>query len=163
MNKRRIITILLITLSVLLVGLACSLSRPSKPAPTPLPPVAGPPSGPQIVLQRLEVTYYGQDGQTVIGSGCPGNDGRGSQNDIHFAVAGVDPGKQVSRIVVAGDNSTLTWQLPCSGTGSWELAAEQASDGLWDIYVAPSDYAGVYTILVIYSDNSLAMGMVTAQ
>ena len=162
MNKQRNLTVL-ITLFVLLVGLACSLSLPSKQDPTPLPPVSGPPTGPQIVLQRLEVTYYGQDGQTQIGSGCPGTDGKGSQKDIHFAVAGVDPGKQVSRIVVAGDNSTLTWQLPCAGTGSWELAAHQANDGLWDIYVAPSDFAGVYTILVIYSDNSVAMGMVTSQ
>lgn len=165
-NKRYTLPIC-ITLLVLLTGLACGLSlstipdAPPAPAPTaaldPRPPV----DDLQVILQRLEVTYHGQDGYTYIGSGCPGNDRRGDLIDIHFTVAGVDRGKQVSRIVVAGNNTTLTWQRPCAGTGSWGLDAQEGEGGVWEIYVAPSEFAEIYTILFFYSDNSVAMGMVT--
>ena len=69
----------------------------------------GSPSGsPRLILQRLSVAFLGQDGHTVIGSGCPGDFGKGTLVNYHLIVGGVDESKQIQRILVAGDNSTLT-------------------------------------------------------
>jgi hypothetical protein len=65
----------------------------------------------------------------------------------------------VTRILVKGDTSTLTWEWPCSGT-VWGLYALNRQHGQWDIYVAPSEPATMYTILFFYDDDSFAMGMV---
>lgn len=111
----------------------------------------------RIIPQRLRVTYWGQDGSTFIGSGCPGNDGKGQLVDYHFTVSGVDSSRNVTRIVAAGNNSTVTWADPCSNT--WGLYAIDNGGGRWDIYVAPSEPTDIYTILFFYGDNSFALGM----
>jgi hypothetical protein len=125
------------------------------PSPMPAPISQG---GPTIVLQRLRVSYNGQDGSKVIGSGCPGTDGKGSIVDYHFVVAGVNPGKQVVRVVVAGDTSTATWEWPCNN--DWALLAKNMGEGVWDVFVAPSVAIKAYTLLFFYADNSLALGTV---
>src|SRR5687767_12038590 len=109
---------MLILLSVVLYALGLPLQTPA-PIVTPdeviskkTPPSINP-SPPKIVLQRLDVTFLGQDGNKLIGSGCPGTDAEGSITNYHFSVKGVDNNRVVTRIVVAGDNSTLTWALPC--------------------------------------------------
>lgn len=111
-----------------------------------------------VALQRLNVTYHGQDGSKIIGSGCPGTDYQGQQNNIHFTVSGIDASKQVNRVVVAGDHSTLTWEKPCQS--AWALEAIQ-NGGQWDVYIAPSDPTEIYTLLFFYTDNSMALGMVS--
>jgi len=116
----------------------------------------------QIIVQRLGLTYEGQDGAKLIGSGCPGNDYRGEVVDYHFRVSGVDPNREVSQIVLMGDNSTITWQWPCTGT-IWALWAEDQGGGVWDLYVAPSEATVVYTVLFLYADHAMAAGMVTVE
>ncbi|HTX92171.1 MAG TPA: hypothetical protein VMC09_13240 [Anaerolineales bacterium] len=137
---------------------------PAIATPTPQPP-GNPPASvyvlPHVVLQRLEVTFLGQDGNRRIGSGCPGNDGKGSTVDYHLRVSGVDEDRTVRRVVVAGDNSTLTWAWPCSDT--WGLEADDAGHGAWDIYIAPSEASMIYTVLFFYDDDSMAMGMTGIQ
>jgi hypothetical protein len=127
--------------------------------PIPITGSAAQPPAPRIIIQHLDVAYHGQDGVRVIGSGCPGDDGRGVWFDYHFSVSGVDPQRPVTRILVKGDTSTLTWEWPCSGT-VWGLYALDRQHGQWDIYVAPSETATMYTILFFYDDDSFAMGMV---
>jgi hypothetical protein len=112
----------------------------------------------RIIPQRLQVVYWGQDGSTLIGSGCPGNDGKGTLIDYHFTVNGVDTGKDVTRIVVAGNNSTVTWANPCSNT--WGLYSINQGAGRWELYVAPSEPTSIYTVVFFYADNSMALGMV---
>jgi hypothetical protein len=112
---------------------------------------------PRIVLQRLTVAYLGRDGQYVIGSGCPGTDHKGRLEDYHLVVIGVDAGLEVTRILVTGDHSTLTWEWPCRG--DWALLAENTGGGKWDIFIAPSLDSKIYTVIFFYSDNSMAMGM----
>lgn len=135
------------------------------PSPTPtfvptlVPTLASIPT-PHIILQRLKVSFLGQDGNKLIGSGCPGNDGKGSIVDYHFSVSGVDVYREVTRVVVTGDNSTITWAKPCSD--NWELVALDAGSGNWDVFVAPSETSHIYTILFFYSDNSVALGMTIA-
>ena len=160
---------LLIICLLLLTSLACSLAElPGLAAPTPInvPPTESVPTiayipTPQVILQRLEVAYLGLDGNKVVGSGCPGDFDRGTVVDHHFSVAGVDTGKKVSRIVMTGDNSTLTWAMPCSD--NWELAALDSGNGNWDILIAPSVPSRVYTVMFFYTDNSIALGMTTVQ
>jgi hypothetical protein len=112
---------------------------------------------PEIILQRLGVSFLGQDGHKVIGSGCPGNDGKGTIVDYHLIVSNVDENKKVQRIIVTGDNSTLTWELPCGN--AWALSAMTLGNGNWEIFIAPSLPSAVYTIMVFYEDNSFALGM----
>lgn len=119
-----------------------------------------PPSALRIILQRLEVSFLGLDGHRLIGSGCPGVDGKGTIVDYHLSVSGVDTDRRVTRVAVTGDNSTLTWSMPCSD--SWALHAADAGDGNWDVFIAPSERSRVYTVLFFYSDNTLALGMTTA-
>ena len=119
------------------------------------------PQQPQVILQRLSVAFLGLDGHKVIGSGCPGTDGKGSIEDYHFIVGNVDTEKKVERILVAGDNSTLTWELPCSH--DWALSAEDLGNGNWEIFIAPSLPAKAYTIIFFYTDDTFAMGMVVVQ
>jgi hypothetical protein len=115
------------------------------------------PQTPQVILQRLSVAFLGQDGHTVIGSGCPGTDGKGNIIDYHFVIGNVDADKKVQRILVAGDNSTLTWELPCSD--DWALSATDLGNGNWEIFIAPSLPSKVYTIIFFYTDNTFALGM----
>lgn len=141
-----VLSLLLITVIFLLIDI------PSKPTQPEL-------SSPRIILQRLNVTFLGQDGHKVIGSGCPGTDGKGEIIDYHFIVENVDETKNVERIIVTGDNSTLTWELPC--TNDWALSAENLENGDWEIFIAPSLYSKVYTILFFYDDNTFTLGMTT--
>ncbi len=166
-HKKKIFTALLICFSVLTI-LACRLTGMSNPT-TPSP-ITGTPSGPSptlvsvptpnILLQRLRVSFLGPDGNKLVGSGCPGSDGKGFTVDYHFSVSGVDRYRQVTRVMVAGDHSTLTWAMPCAG--NWELVALDAGDGNWDIFIAPSESSHIYTVLFFYSDNAVALGMTTA-
>ena len=152
MIKKVLFLIFLIAIST-----ACVLAGVENP---PTPTVLGPsPSlDTQVILQRLQVDYLGQDGHRLIGSGCPGNDGKGSIENYHFLVRGVDIDRSVQRVLLAGDNSTLTWEYPCSD--AWGLLARDAGDGVWDIFIAPSEPAKIYTIIFFYDDNSIALGMV---
>jgi len=111
---------------------------------------------PKIVLQRLSVAFLGQDGHKVIGSGCPGSDGKGTIVDYHLVVSGIDEGKEVQRIIVAGDNSTLTWESPCSD--DWALAANNLGNGNWEIFIAPSLPSRTYTVIFFYADDTFALG-----
>jgi hypothetical protein len=122
---------------------------------TVIPPTSA--AMPKIVLQRLQVAFLGQDGHQLIGSGCPGSDGEGSITNYHFAVSNVNVDSTVARIVVAGDNSTLTWAWPC--TDNWGLLAIEAENGDWDIFIAPSEPASVYTVMFFYNDHTIALGM----
>lgn len=145
---------------ILLLSLACRMTR-SAATPATAPAVLGPPSlaSPQVILQRLEVVYLGQDGQRLIGSGCPGTDGQGVLENVHFIVQGVDTAKKVERVLVAGDNSTLTWEWPCSN--DWGLLAKDAGNGTWEVFIAPSLPTEIYTLIFFYDDNSMALGMVS--
>src|SRR5688572_15500392 len=120
----------LISISNLTPSSPTITETPPNPLPTFVPTLASFPA-PHIILQRLELSFLGLDGNKLIGSGCPGNDGKGTIVDYHFSVSGVDVYRQVTRVVVAGDNSTITWASPCSD--SWELAAFDAGNGNWDI------------------------------
>ena len=120
-------------------------------------PTAIAPPKPDIVLTRLVVTFYGQDGHKVIGSGCPGSDGKGAIVDNHLMVSNVDQAKEVKWIGVAGDNSTLTWEWPCSR--AWALSATDLGNGVWDVFIAPSEPTQVYTVMFFYEDDSFAVGM----
>ena len=113
---------------------------------------------PQVILQRLGVAFLGQDGHTVIGSGCPGVDGKGTIVDYHLIISNVDTGKKVQRILVAGDNSTLTWEWPCNNN-DWALSATDLGNGNWEIFIAPSLPSKVYTVMFFYDDNTFALGM----
>jgi len=131
-------------------------STPSRiPTPTQILTI-----GPRIILERLKVAYLGQDGYAVIGSGCPGNDSRGELIDYHLKVNGVSTSKVVKRVLVVGDNSTLTWEWPCSN--DWGLVANDGGGGNWDIFIAPSSSTRAYVIAFFYDDNSMALGMAQA-
>ena len=142
---------------LLIISIACIATKTPEPAPQ---AALGPPISldKQVVLQRLLVGYLGQDGHYVIGSGCPGTDGKGSIENYHFVVNGVNTARTVQRVLVAGDNSTLTWEWPC--TDAWGLLAQDAGSGTWDVFVAPSLPAQMYTIIFFYDDNTIALGMV---
>jgi hypothetical protein len=116
------------------------------------------PLTPQVRLQRLSVSFLGQDGHSIIGSGCPGSDGKGTIVDYHLMVSNVEENRKVERIIVTGDNSTLTWESPCSN--AWALSAKDLGTGNWEIFIAPSLPSRVYTVMVFYEDNSFALGMV---
>jgi len=150
--------LLAIVALLFLASLACRINGTERVASTPVPV---PDSHPEVILQRLEVVYLGQDGHKVIGSGCPGSDGQGQIIDLHFALSGVDVSRNVDHIVVAGDNSTLTWEYPCHY--AWELRANDLGMGRWEIFIAPSLPSRIYTILFFYDDNTLALGMTTAR
>jgi hypothetical protein len=117
------------------------------------------PHSPDVILQRLSVAFLGQDNHKIIGSGCPGNDGKGIIIDYHLVVSGVDERKKVERILVAGDNSTLTWELPCSD--DWALSATNLGNGNWEIFIAPSLPSKIYTVIFFYDDDTFALGMGT--
>jgi hypothetical protein len=85
----------------------------------------------------------------------------GSIENYHFGVSGVDIDRKVQRVIVAGDNSTLTWEWPCKD--DWALVAKEARPGSWDVFVAPSLPTQVYTILFFYNDNTFALGMTTTR
>lgn len=127
---------------------------------TEIPPNLETLAGPKIILQRLGVSFLGQDGHKVIGSGCPGNDGKGTIVDYHLTVNNVDEDKKIQRIIVAGDNSTLTWELPCSD--AWALLVKNSENGNLEIFIAPSISSRVYTVIIFYEDNSFALGMSVA-
>ena len=135
-------------LILLVFSLSCKASGETKQTP----------ESPEIILQRLGVAFLGQDGHKVIGSGCPGADGKGLIVDYHLVVGGVDDGKKVQRILVAGDNSTLTWELPCS-KNDWALSAKDLGNGNWEIFIAPSLPSRVYTVIFFYTDDTFALGM----
>ena len=118
------------------------------------------PSSPKIVLQRLGVAFLGEDGHQVMGSGCPGVDGKGEIVDYHLIVSNVDKHKSVERILVTGDHSTLTWEQPCSD--DWALSAVDLGNGNWEIFIAPSLPSNVYTVMFFYEDKTFAMGMTIA-
>lgn len=144
-----------------LASLACGMGDiQSAPTPSEIlgPPIAG---DLKVILQRLEISYLGQDGHKIIGSGCPGNDGKGSIENYHFLVKGVDSDRKVRRILVAGDNSTLTWEWPCSD--NWGLQAQNMGDGVWEVFIAPSLPTRIYTLIFFYDDNTMALGMVEAR
>ncbi len=155
-------TPVLFGLLITLVSLACTavLSSTETPAPTPTHVVLGPvtPARLKVILQRLEIEFLGQDGHRLIGSGCPGTDVMGSVDNYHFVVRGVDIDRRVVRVLVAGDNSTLTWAWPCSD--SWGLLAKDQGEGYWDVYIAPSSSSQIYTLIFFYEDNSMVLGMV---
>jgi hypothetical protein len=117
------------------------------------------PQFPKVELQRLSVAFLGQDGHKVMGSGCPGTDGKGTIIDYHLVVSGIDDNKKVQRILVAGDNSTLTWELPCNN--DWALSATDLGNGNWEIFIAPSLPSRVYTVIFFYDDDTFALGMGT--
>jgi hypothetical protein len=136
-----------ILLLVAIFTLACRLTSP--PAPVE--------STPKVVLQRLSVAFMGQDGHSEVGSGCPGKDGKGSIVDYHLIVSSVNENQSVERILVAGDNSTLTWEWPCKE--DWELAANNLGHGNWEIFIAPSLPSKIYTVIFFYDDQTFALGM----
>ena len=140
-----------------IISIACVVIKPQEPATQ---VSLGPPMSvdTQVILQRLEVDYLGQDGHYVIGSGCPGSDGKGSIENYHLVVNGVDTDRIVQRVLVAGDNSTLTWEWPC--TDAWGLLAQGEGGGTWDVFIAPSLPTKMYTIIFFYDDNTIALGMV---
>ncbi len=140
--------IILALLAAFVLALACGRTAPA----------AGP--GPEIVLQRLHVAYLGLDGNRLVGSGCPGDFGRGQIEDYHFVVTGLDPNREVVRVVVAGDNSTLTWEWPCRD--DWELLAQPVKPGMWELFIAPSLPAKIYTVIFFYDDDRMALGMAEA-
>jgi len=144
---------LLPLLLAIFFSLSCQAIGGNEPAPTS--------QQPQVILQRLSVAFLGLDSHKVIGSGCPGTDGKGIIEDYHLVVGNVDMEKKVERILVAGDNSTLTWELPCSH--DWALSAEDLGNGNWEIFIAPSLPSKVYTVIFFYNDNTFALGMTTAQ
>jgi hypothetical protein len=122
------------------------------PAESAMPPTPG------IILSRLSVSFLGADGHKVIGTGCPGTDGKGSIVDYHIIVSDIVEGKNVQRMIVAGDNSTLTWEWPCHS--AWALAANDRGNGIWDLFLAPSSPSQVYTVMAFYEDNTFSVGMV---
>jgi len=149
-------------LALAAVSLACTINfSSSQSLPTPQATMGPPPpAAAEVILQRLLVEFLGEDGHKLVGSGCPGTDGRGSIVDYHFMVHGVDTHRQVDRILVAGDNGTLTWQWPC--TDSWGLLANDLGAGTWEVYIAPSLPSDTYTIIFFYDDNTFALGMAKA-
>jgi len=146
-KKQKIV--LLNWLILFLSSLACKTSTPPQSNQPTVPP--------KIILQRLSVAFLGQDGNAVIGSGCPGTDGKGTIINYHLVVGGVDESKEVHRIIVAGDNSTLTWEFPCSD--NWALSASNLGNGNWEIFIAPSLPSKVYTVMFFYDDDTFALGV----
>ncbi len=112
---------------------------------------------PKVILQRLGVAFMGQDGHKIIGSGCPDTDGKGTIDDYHLIVSGVSEHLRVNRILVVGDNSTLTWEWPCSD--NWGLEAFPLGNGNWEIFIAPSLPSRIYTVLFFYENDTFAIGM----
>ena len=153
--KPHMIFVMIILLFLILLSVACVATSMQTTSAT-LGPT--PSSEVRVILQRLQVDYLGQDGHRVIGSGCPGNDGSGSIENYHIVVSGVDVDRDVVRVLVAGDNSTLTWAWPC--TDAWGLVATDTGHGVWDIFIAPSLPTNMYTIFFFYNDNTMALGMV---
>jgi hypothetical protein len=153
------ITIVLLALAT--ASFTCTIDLSTSQDITPQNTLGPPPlDSPQVILQRLRVEFLGADGHKLVGSGCPGSDGRGSIVDYHFLVHGVDSDRQVETILVAGDSSTLTWQWPC--TVSWALLPNDLGRGNWEVFIAPSEPSQIYTLIFFYEDNTFAMGMVDA-
>ena len=112
---------------------------------------------PTVLLGRLQVTFLGINSDSLIGSGCPGDDGRGSILNYHLRVEGVSSQKQVTRMVVLGNVGTDTWEWPCSN--AWALLAKPESNGeSWEIYVAVANPQTAYTVIIFYDDESIALG-----
>ena len=145
----------------MLASLSCVLSN-NQIAADPSVTLGPPPAEElRVILQRLDVIYLGLDGHKVIGSGCPGMDGKGSIENYHFIVQGVNKDREVTRVLVAGDNSTLTWEWPCSD--NWSLLAQNIDNGTWEIFIAPSSPTQIYSIIIFYDDNTMALGMVNSR
>jgi len=151
-KSRKYNSFLFLWLILTLLSLACKTSTLHEPNE----PIT---QSPEIILQRLSVAFLGQDGHKIIGSGCPGNDGKGTIIDYHLVVSGVDERKKVERVLVAGDNSTLTWESPCSN--NWALDARNLGNGNWEIFIAPSLPSKTYTVLFFYADDTFALGVGT--
>lgn len=150
LRKRNSFLLLLFILT--LMSLACKTGTPHEPnEPTT--------QSPEVVLQRLSVAFLGQDGHKIIGSGCPGSYEQGKIMDYHLVVGGVDENKRVERVLVAGDNSTLTWESPCNK--DWALVAENLGSGNWEIFIAPSLPSKTYTVMFFYDDATFALGVGT--
>ena len=122
------------------------------------PPVS--PLWAPATAQRLDVSFRRADGYFGIGRGCPGRDGRGQVEAHHLVVRGVDTHREVSQILIAGDNHT-NWARFCSSQ-TWELAAQNRGDGTWDLYFAPAPPTRFYTVIFTYTDSTFALGMVNA-
>ena len=147
--SRKSSSIFILWLILALLSLACKASMPYEPNEKTS-------QSPKIVLQRLGVAFLGLDGHKTIGSGCSGTDGKGTIVDYHLIVSGIDVSKKIQRIIVTGDNSTLTWELPCSD--DWALAATNLGNGNWEIFIAPSLPSKTYTIIMFYADSTFALG-----
>jgi hypothetical protein len=158
MNIKRAGKLFYVFAILILASLACGIGSVQN-TPT-SNEILGPPTSDdlKVILQRLEVLYLGQDSHKVIGSGCPGNDGKGTIENYHFVVKGVDRDRKVRRVLVAGDNSTLTWEWPCSD--NWGLQVQNMGDGVWEVFIAPSLPTEMYTLIFFYDDNTMALGMV---
>ena len=156
--KPQIFKVIILAFGILvLASLSCQVASSA----TQTAPDLDAPLKPEIILQRLNVSFLGQDGKKVIGSGCPGNDGKGAIIDYHFVIGGVDEDKEVQRVLVAGDHSTLTWASPCGN--NWALEATNLGNGIWEIFIAPSLSSKIYTVLFFYTDNTVALGMVNVE
>lgn len=149
-SSRKRNSIFILMLILVLLSLACKASIPFEPNEQ----IS---QSPKIILQRLSVAFLGQDGHKTTGSGCPGNDGKGTIVDYHLVISGVDESKKVQRVLVAGDNSTLTWESPCSN--DWALSATNLGNGNWEIFIAPSLPSKIYTVIFFYNDDTFAIGM----
>jgi hypothetical protein len=149
-SSRKCYSFFIFWLFLILLSLACTTSVLNKP-------YEQTPHNPDVVLQRLSVAFLGQDNHKIIGSGCPGTYGKGTIIDYHLVLSGIDENKKVERILVAGDNSTLTWELPCSD--DWALSATDLGNGNWEIFIAPSLPSKIYTVIFFYDDDTFALGM----
>lgn len=114
---------------------------------------------PIVLLERLQATFLGVSSNNLVGSGCPGDYGRGLLENYQLQVRGVDSWIQVTRILVLGNIGTATWELPCSD--NWELVAQQddSDPTTWDIHIAVSTEQTVYTVIFFYEDETMAVGV----
>jgi hypothetical protein len=108
----------------------------------------------------LNVSYLGQDGSKLIGSGCPGTDYQGVLVDTHLRVSGIDSQKSIERIDVNGNPGTPHWESPCQGI-IWGLAEVQEAPGQYSLYFAPVPNIFQYEVTVQYTDGSSKTGTVS--
>jgi hypothetical protein len=129
---------------------------------TEIMPALNVPLEPEIILQRLNIIFPGQDGKKVIGSGCPGTDGKGRIVDYHFVVGGMDENKEVQRVLLQEIIQRSHGHSPALAN-SWALDATNLGNGIWEIFIAPSLPSKTYTMLFFHTDATLALGMVNAE
>ena len=72
-------------------------------------------------------------------------------------MAALSSAVDVQASIVAGDNSTLTWEFPCSD--NWARSAANLGNGKWEIFIAPSLSSKVYTVMFFYDDDTFALGV----